>query len=254
MAGAPGAHQAPEPSRLGPEASSPVAAPGSATRAPSTRQKHRLTHQGITYSRGHLGLGVPCTPRHHPGMHIPRLAREAGLARGKDLDSNRGSRQGIVKCPRPQLPSVEESLWGMDPLGGWPTARRWPRTPGRGSAPVKRHSRIAVAGEQPHPRSRMGRSRRQTRASTPNSWDRGPSARRGTAPLISPPGRGGRERLPRSRKPPPGPQPPIHAPGGAFPGAQSPPPNGQPQPPTSIGRPGDLLRERDSPLGAEYST
>jgi hypothetical protein len=97
VAGAPGAHQAPEPSRLGPEASSPVAAPGSATRAPSTRQKHRLTHQGITYSRGQLGLGVPCTPRHHPGMHIPRLAREAGLARGKDLDSNRGSR--LVSSP-----------------------------------------------------------------------------------------------------------------------------------------------------------
>jgi hypothetical protein len=79
----------------------------------------------------------------------------------------------------------------MDPLGGWTTARRCPRTPGRGSAPVKRHSRIAVAGEQPHPRSRMGRSRRQTHGSNPNSWDRGPSARRGTAPLI-PPDRGSR--------------------------------------------------------------
>jgi hypothetical protein len=55
----------------------------------------------------------------------------------------------------------------MDPLGGWTTARRCPRTPGRGSAPVKRHSRIAVAGEQPHPRSRMGRSRRQTHRTTP---------------------------------------------------------------------------------------
>jgi hypothetical protein len=75
----------------------------------------------------------------------------------------------------------------MDPLGGWTTARRCPRTPDRGSAPVKRHSRIAVAGEQPHPRPRMGRSRRQTHRTTPNSWDRGPSARRGTAPLISPP-------------------------------------------------------------------
>jgi hypothetical protein len=76
---------------------------------------------------------------------------------------------------------------GEDLLGGWTTARRCPRTPDRGSAPVKRHSRIAVAGEQPHPRSRMGRSRRQTHRTTPNSWDRGPSARRGTAPLISPP-------------------------------------------------------------------
>jgi len=36
-------------------------------------------------------------------------------------------------------------------------------------------------------RPRMGRSRRQKCGATPNSWDRGPSARRGTAPLISPP-------------------------------------------------------------------
>jgi hypothetical protein len=99
----------------------------------------------------------------------------------------------------------------VDLLGGWTTARRCPRTPGRGSAPVKRHSRIAVAGEQPHPQSRMGRSRRQTRGSTPNSWDRGPSARRGTAPLISPPveevgsdspGRGSRHLAPS--------RPPMH--------------------------------------------
>jgi hypothetical protein len=38
------------PSRLGPEASSPVAAPGSATRATSICEKYRLTHQGITYT------------------------------------------------------------------------------------------------------------------------------------------------------------------------------------------------------------
>jgi hypothetical protein len=134
----------------------------------------------------------------------------------------------------------------MDLLGGWPTARRCPRTPGRGSAPVKRHSRIAVAGEQPHPRSRMGRPRRQTHRTTPTSGIGG--LRRAAAQHpSSPPGRGGREQLPRSRKPPPGPQPPTYAPGGAFPGAQSPPPNGQPQPPTSIGRPGDLLREKRQP-------
>jgi hypothetical protein len=30
-------------------------------------------------------------------------------------------------------PPVEERLWGMDPLGGWTTARRCPRTPDRGS-------------------------------------------------------------------------------------------------------------------------
>jgi hypothetical protein len=61
------------PSRLGPEASSPVAAPGSATRAPSTSKKHRTSHQGITYSRVHLGPGVPCTPRHSPGYAYPPL-------------------------------------------------------------------------------------------------------------------------------------------------------------------------------------
>jgi hypothetical protein len=112
----------------------------------------------------------------------------------------------------------------MDPLGGWTTARRCPRTPDRGSAPVKRHSRIAVAGEQPHPRSRMGRSRRQTHRTTPTSGIGG--LRRAAAQHpSSPPDRGGRERLPRPRKPPPG-----------------------PQPPTSIGRPGVFLRDRDRPI------
>ena len=142
---------------------------------------------------------------------------------------------------------------GEDLLGGWPTARRCPRTPDRGSAPVKRHSRIAVAGEQPHPRPRMGRSRRQTHGSNPNSWDRGPSARRGTAPLISPPTEevGSDSPTEEAATWPPA----AHLDTGrSIPRCQSPPPNGQPQPPTSIGRPGDLLRERDSPLGAEYST
>gem|GEM_PF-5865111 len=41
VAGEPGAHQAPELSRLGPEASSPVAAPGSATRVASICEKHQ---------------------------------------------------------------------------------------------------------------------------------------------------------------------------------------------------------------------
>jgi hypothetical protein len=87
----------------------------------------------------------------------------------------------------------------MDPLGGWTTARRWPRTPGRGSAPVKRHSRIAVAGEQPHPRPRMGRSRRQTHRTTPTSGIGG--LRRAAAQHpSSPPDRGSRHLAP-SRQP-----------------------------------------------------
>jgi hypothetical protein len=60
VAGAPGAHQAPEPSRLGPEASSPVAAPGSASRS-------------LLHSRGNLGLEVPCMPRRSPGYAYPPL-------------------------------------------------------------------------------------------------------------------------------------------------------------------------------------
>jgi hypothetical protein len=149
----------------------------------------------------------------------------------------------------PTAPPDRGEPVGEDLLGGWPTARRCPRTPDRGSAPVKRHSRIAVAGEQPHPRPRMGRPRRQKCGATPNSWDRGPSARRGTAPLISPPteevgsdspDRGSRHLAPS--------RPPRHR------AEHSPVPNplpqmGSPSRPQVLGGPGDLLRDRDSPPG-----
>jgi len=111
VAGAPGAHLAPEPSRLGPEASSPVAAPGSAAQA-SVRASAKPSRI-LLHSRGNLGLGVPCTPRHSPGYAYPPLRPGGRPCPGKiDLDSNRGSRQGVVKCPHPQLPPTEESLWG----------------------------------------------------------------------------------------------------------------------------------------------
>jgi hypothetical protein len=181
-------------------------------------------------------------------MPIPHLDPEAGPAQGKDLDSNRGSLQGIVKCPRPQLPPVEESLWGMDLLGGWTTARRCPRTPGRGSAPVKRHSRIAVAGEQPHPRSRMGRSRRQTRGSTPTVGIGGLRRAAAQHPSSPPneevgsdsPDRGSRHLAPS--------HPSRHR------AEHSPVPNplpqmGSPSRPQIIRRPGVFLRDRDSPPG-----
>jgi hypothetical protein len=70
---------------------------------------------------------------------------------------------------------------------------------------------------------------------TPTCWDRGPSARRGHSTRSTPP----RPRRSGAGSPDPrtaghpGPQPPTYAPGGAFPGAQPPPPNGQPQPPTN---------------------
>jgi hypothetical protein len=137
----------------------------------------------------------------------------------------------------PPLPPVEESLWGMDPLGGWTTARRCPRTPDRGSAPVKRHSRIAVAGEQPHPRSRMGRSRRQTHRTTPTSGIGGlrraaaqhPSSPPPTEEVgSSSPGRGSRHLAPS--------RPPMHR------AEHSPVPNplpqmGSPSRPQALGGP-----------------
>lgn len=100
-------------------------------------------------------------------MHIPRLAREAGLARGNDIDRSRGSRQGIVKRPRPTAPPDRGELVGEDPLGGWHTARRWPRTPDRGSTPVNRHSRLAVAEDSHTPDRGWGQPRRRTREHAP---------------------------------------------------------------------------------------
>jgi hypothetical protein len=121
---------------------------------------------------------------------------------------------------------------GEDLLGGWPTARRCPRTPDRGSAPVNRHSRIAVAGEQPHPRPRMGRSRRQTHRTTPTSGIGGLRRAAAQHPSSPPPteevgsdspDRGSRHLAPS--------RPPMHR--AEHSPVPNPPPNGQPQPPTN---------------------
>jgi hypothetical protein len=111
VVGAPGAHLAPQgPSRLGPEASSPVAAPGSAAQASASVRTSAKPSRILLHSRVHLGLGVPCTPRRSPGYAYPPLGPGGRPCPGKiDLDTNRGSRQGIVKCPRPQLPPTEEA-------------------------------------------------------------------------------------------------------------------------------------------------
>jgi hypothetical protein len=85
------------PSRLGPEASSPVAAPGSAAQASASVRTSAKPSRILLHSRGHLGLGVPCTPRHSPGYAYPPLGPGGRPCPGKiDLDTNRGSRQGIV--------------------------------------------------------------------------------------------------------------------------------------------------------------
>jgi hypothetical protein len=127
VAGAPGAHQAPQgPSRLGPEASSPVAAPGSAAQASASVRTSAKPSRSLLHSRVHLGLGVPCTPRHSPGYAYPPLGPGGRPCPGKiDLDSNRGSRQVLHQPPPPEPGGV----CGGAVLDGWPLPRRRPRSP-----------------------------------------------------------------------------------------------------------------------------